>query len=62
MLVVDRRGGTCEIGNLINFDIERKGDVVPHQFEMRMTDQMLYIASRPEEEVIDTEDARAICQ
>jgi hypothetical protein len=62
MLVVDRRGGTCEVVNLIDFDIERECDVVPDQFEMRMTDQVFYIASRSGEEVVDTEDAGAICQ
>jgi hypothetical protein len=62
MLVVDRQGRTREIVNLIDFDIKRQGDVVPDQFEMRMTDQVFDVASCPGEEIVDAEDARPVRQ
>src|SRR5690606_5446464 len=35
-LVVYRRGGTSEIVNLVDFDIERKGNVVPEELKTRL--------------------------
>jgi hypothetical protein len=36
VLVVDRRGRAGQIVDLVHLDIERPGDVVPHEFEVRM--------------------------
>jgi hypothetical protein len=62
MLVVDRGSGTGEIVNLIDLQIERKGHVVPDQFEVRMTNQVLDVTSRSGEEIVDAEDASPIRQ
>ena len=56
VLVVDRRSRTCKIVDLIDLHIEREGDVVPDQFQVRMTNQMLDVASRSSKKVIDAED------
>ena len=52
---MDRRGGTGEVVDLVNLDIERKGHVVAHQLEARVPDQMLDIASRAGEEIVGAE-------
>jgi len=44
VLVMYGRGWTGKIVNLINFNIERIGNVVPIQFEIRVLKQLHYIA------------------
>ncbi len=55
MLVVNGRGGTGEIVDLVDLDIERKRHVVPHQFKARMADQVLDVAFGAGEEVVDAD-------
>jgi len=40
VLVMDWRGGTGEIADLIDLDVERQGHVVPQQFEPGIADEM----------------------
>ena len=47
VLVVDRGGGTGEIEDLVDFDIERKGHVVANQLEIVVVEQVIDIAPRP---------------
>jgi hypothetical protein len=62
VLIVNRRSWACKIINLIDFDIEREGDIVPDQFEMRLTDQVFDVPSRSGEKIIDAEDDRPVRQ
>src|SRR5262249_56521216 len=60
VLVVDRGGGTGEIVDLIDLEIERKGDVVSDQLERGVADQVLYIPPRSREKIVDAENDRPI--
>ena len=55
-MVVNRRSRTREIVDLIDLDIERKGDVVPNQLEMRMSDQVLNVTPGSGEEIVQAEN------
>ena len=55
MLIMDRRGGTGEVINLVDLDIEREGHVMPHQFETWMTYQMFNIMAGSGKEIIRAE-------
>jgi len=55
-LVMHGAGGTGEIVDLVDLDIEREADVVAHEFEARVVVQMVDIALVAGEEVIDAED------
>jgi hypothetical protein len=44
----------------IDFHVERENDVVPDQFEMRVTDQVFDVPSRSGEKIIDAEDDRPV--
>src|SRR5262249_33238888 len=37
-LIVNRGGGVCEIEDLVDFDVERKRDVMPNQLEIRLVE------------------------
>jgi hypothetical protein len=41
---------------LVDLDVERKRHVVPHDLEVMVVEQMLDIAPRPGEEIVDTYD------
>jgi hypothetical protein len=60
VLVVDRRGRAGKIVNFIDFQIERKGHVVAHEFETRMPDQALNVLLGAGEEVVGANDIVAI--
>jgi hypothetical protein len=62
VLVMNGRSGTSEVVNLIDFDIQREGDVVPEQLEMRMTGQVFYISARSGKEIVDAENGRSVRQ
>ena len=62
VLVVNRRGRTRKIVNLIDLHIERKGNIVPDQLEMRMTEQVFNVPARSGEEIVDTKDNRSVSQ
>src|SRR5258708_11452780 len=53
------RGRTSKIINLVDFDIEGKGYVVPQKLEPRVVKQVLDIAPGPGEEVIHAEQIAA---
>ena len=56
---MNRRGRTSEIINLVDFDIEGKGYVVPQNLEPRVVKQVLDIAPGPREEIIHAEQIAA---
>jgi hypothetical protein len=59
MLVVNRRGRTGEIVDLVDLHIERKRNVVPHQVEVLVIEEMLDVASRAGEKVVRAENVGA---
>jgi hypothetical protein len=60
VLIVNGRGRTSEIKNLIYLDVERKGHIVPKQFETRMVEKMLDIPTRACEKIIEAQNHRAV--
>ena len=61
-LIVNRRGGTSEIVNLIYLDIQRKCDIMPQQFESRILDQIQNIVLVPRKKVVDAKDFMTFIQ
>ena len=55
VLIMDRRGGAGEVINLVDLHIERKGNVMPHQFETWMAYQMFNIMAGSSKEIIRAE-------
>ena len=54
------RGRACEVIDLVYFHIEREGDVMPDHFEVLVLEQVLDIATRTGEEIVDADDDRSI--
>jgi hypothetical protein len=61
-LIMDWGSRTCEIIDLVNLNIEGKGNVVPHQFEVMIIQQMKNIPFIPGKKIIDAEDIAALLQ
>ena len=55
-LIMNRRCRTREIENLVDLDIERKADVVTHQLEPRVRQQVMHVLAGAGVEVIDAEN------
>lgn len=60
MLVVDGRSRASEVVDLLDLGIERKRHVVAHELEVVVIEQVVDIAFRAGEEVVDANDVRAI--
>jgi hypothetical protein len=60
VLVVNGRGRAGEIVDLIDFDVERERYIVANQLKPMVIEQMIDVASRAGEEVIDAYDDGAI--
>lgn len=56
MLIVNRRGGTCQVIDLIYLNIEREGDVVAHQLKMWIIQQVRNVVFRASKEIVDADD------
>ncbi len=56
VLIMNWRGGTGKIVNLVNLGIERKRHVVTYQLEILIIYEMLDIALRTGEKVIEAQD------
>jgi hypothetical protein len=41
---------------LVDLDVERKRDVVPHELEVMMIEQVLDVTPSPSEEIVDAYD------
>ena len=59
-LVMNRRCGTGQIVDLVDFDIERKCHVVAYQFKSLTVEQMLNVAARAAKEIIDANYIRPL--
>ena len=55
-LIVDRRSRAGKVENLIDLYIERKGNIVPLEFETRIVEQLKHVITRSRKEVIDAKD------
>ena len=62
VLVVNGRGRTSQIVNLVDLDVERKGHVVAEQLETLVIEQVLDIAPRTGEEIIGAKHIGAFRQ
>ena len=62
VLVVHGRGGAGEVVDLIDLDVEREGDVVPHRLEVRIADQVGDVVLAAGEIVVDTQHIVAVAQ
>jgi hypothetical protein len=60
VLVVNGRGRTGEVVDLIDFDVERERHIVTNQLKPMVIEQMIDVAPRAGEEVIDAYDDSAI--
>ena len=56
VLIVHGRCRAGEIENAVDLDIQRKGDVVAHQFKARITQKMGNVSFVAGEEVVYTQD------
>ena len=56
VLVMRRRGRAGQIVNLVNLHIQRKGNVVTHQLEMRIVQQAQDVVLVAGEKVVDAKD------
>ena len=61
-LVVNGRCRTGQVVDLIHLNIERKSDIVAHQLEVRMIEQMGNVVLGAREEVVQTDDVVAVGQ
>ena len=61
-LIVNWRCWTRQVINLVNFDLDWEGYVVPNDFEPFVADQVLYIAPRSSEKIIETNCFRPLGQ
>src|SRR5262249_3642865 len=62
VLVVNGRSRAGEVVDLIDLDIERKGHVVPNKLEPMMVEQMINVALRASEEIVDAYDVPTISE
>src|SRR5262249_61891505 len=61
-LVVNGRSWAGKIENFIDFDVEREANVMAHQLESRIRQQMMHVASGPGVEIIDAQNFVAAFQ
>jgi hypothetical protein len=56
VLIMDRRGGTGEIVDFVNFDVEGKANIMAYQLKIGMPHQMSDIGFTPGVEIVHTQD------
>src|SRR5262249_8852848 len=62
VLVVNGRSRAGKVVDLIDLHIERKGHVVPNKLEPMMVEQLINVALRASEEIVDTYDVPTISE
>ncbi len=62
VLVMNRRGRAGQIVDLVDFDEERLGHVVPEDLELLVIEQVLDVLSAAGEEVVQADDMVALCE
>jgi hypothetical protein len=53
MLVVNGRCRACQVEDLLHLHVQGKRDVVTHELEVRLAEQVLHIGLGSGEEVVD---------
>src|SRR5438046_8609010 len=61
-LIMDRRGRTCEVVDLVDLDIERKGNVMADELESGLTDERENVVAHAREEVVHADHVVAMLQ
>src|SRR5262249_42305747 len=61
-LIMHGRSRTSQIENFIDFDVERETNVMAHQLETRIRQQMMHVAPGPSVEIIDAQNFVATFQ
>src|SRR5262249_43727498 len=56
VLIVHRARRAGEVVDLVDLDVDRKHDIVPHKLEMRMIQQMRDVAAPAGDETVETDD------
>jgi hypothetical protein len=59
---MDGRRGAREVVNIVDFDIQRKSNVMPDHFEISMIDKVLDISMRASKEIVDTHNDCSVGQ
>ena len=62
VLVVDRRGRTGEVVDLVDLDIEREADVVAQELEARIGVQMVDVALGRRKQIVGADDLMALLE
>ena len=62
VLVMNRRRGTGEVINLIDFEQHRFDHVVANQFEVMIVEQVKYVDSTSGKEVVETNNIVAVSE
>ena len=61
-LIVRRRSGACEIVNLIHRQIDRIDDIVAHEAERVVTQEIAQVLKPPRRKIIDADDEVSFVQ
>ena len=61
-LIMDGRGRTGQVIDLVHLHVEREGNVVAHEFEVRIVQQCQDVVLGPGEEVVHTQDVVTFVQ
>jgi hypothetical protein len=56
VLIVHGRSGAGEVVDLINLQLKRVNNIVAHELEIRVVEQVLDIRLTPSKEVVHTDD------
>jgi hypothetical protein len=59
---VDRRGRASEVINLIDFQQDRLGHIVPNELKMRISEEVRNIFTPPGKEIIKAKDFVTVAQ
>ncbi len=54
-MIMEGRRGTGKIVNFIHFHMERKANVMAHEFKMARLEKMFDVLSRASEKIVDAE-------
>src|ERR1044071_5775014 len=61
-LIVNRGGGTSQIENLVNLDVQRKADIVSSELETWVREQMMNVTSCSRVKIVDAKHLVTACK
>src|SRR5262249_2201683 len=62
VLIMDRGSWAGQVIDLVGFNIERKGDVVPDDFKTAVVEQALEVTTRSGEIIVNANDVRPLLE